>query len=86
MRMFVFSWQQMQEGLANYRARLASSLEVHGFKRDVDEIKERIIEKVRNETHSASLKTYYEQTQYFVSLYNAVITSRYRAHLGTEHI
>ena len=38
----------MQEGLANYRAKLAGSLEVHAFNRDVDEIKERIVEKVRD--------------------------------------
>ncbi|XP_022090941.1 spectrin beta chain, non-erythrocytic 5-like isoform X2 [Acanthaster planci] len=39
------SWQQMQEGLADYRTKLAGALEVHAFNRDVDEIKERIIEK-----------------------------------------
>ena len=35
----------MQGALADYKARLAAALEIHAFKRDVDDIQERINEK-----------------------------------------
>ncbi|GFO34699.1 spectrin beta chain, non-erythrocytic 5-like, partial [Plakobranchus ocellatus] len=38
-------WKNLQGALKDYKARLAAALEIHAFKRDVDDIQERINEK-----------------------------------------
>ena len=41
-----FSWQAMQNDLSDYRNKIEGALEMHAFNRDVDEVKERLNEKV----------------------------------------
>ena len=42
-----FRWTRIQGALADHRAKLATALEVHAFNRDIDDLNERINEKVR---------------------------------------
>ena len=41
-------WQIIQGSLANHRAKLTAALEIHAFNRDVDDVNDRINEKVSN--------------------------------------
>ena len=42
----VTRWQKLQKSLAEHKQKLAAALEVHAFNRDVDDINDRINEKV----------------------------------------
>ena len=42
----VTRWQKLQKSLAEHKQKLAAALEVHAFNRDIDDINDRINEKV----------------------------------------
>ena len=53
----VTRWQKIQKSLAEHKHKLAAALEVHAFNRDVDDINDRINEKVSFFVQSQSLST-----------------------------
>ena len=50
-----FRWQNIQGGLSDHRQKLATALEIHAFNRDVDDINERINEKVGRVRNTGSI-------------------------------
>ncbi len=67
----------MQNDLSDYRNKIESALEVHTFNRDVDEVKERLTEKVGSAIESLLYEQLWSQVLclFFVDIYITCVVS-----------